>query len=419
MSHGGKSGFWRVEMIHTRRSFLKIVLRSLAGLTAPGLLLSPFGCAASNFSHSNRSKGRVLADLHVHAIINEWNRETPLAIRYPALAAAAEKFANRTSMDWAKCHAAGIDMICAVHFNVFDEWLSMPTDPNPQAPANTHRMMDQLEAILKGPAKPFARLARNNRELKALIGVPKDDPDYRIAVVHAIEGGHALGGDIQALEPLAARGVAMITLTHFFNKGIASAVNSYPYFPDANSSWPHLGLSEFGRDIIMEMERLGIIVDVVHCTATAIEDVLRVATRPLIASHASARTLGDHPYSLLDDHIQEIAMNGGIIGVIVDPYLLSNYATLHDAETRATLQDVVRTIRYVIKLCGSHKHVGIGSDFAGYISGPAKMSRLSQIGRLRKSLFQEFKSEQMVNDILANNVIEFLLKNWRSGAQKE
>ena len=405
-------------MAHTRRDFLKSSLRTLAGLTASGMLLSPFGCATGKFLQTDRRERRVLADLHVHAAINEWNRESPLGIKYPMIATLIEKFANKTGMDWKKCHAVGIDMICAAHFNVFDEWLSMPTDPNPQAPYNTHRMMDYLEELINGPVSPYARIARNSSALKAQLSISKSDPEYRIAVLHTIEGGHALGGDISTLESFADRGVAMITLTHFFNKGIASAVNAYPYFPDANSGWSHQGLSEFGRDVVMEMERLGIIVDVIHCTSTAIKDVLEIATKPLVASHASTRTLGDHPYSLFDEHIQQIASDGGIIGVIIDPFILCNYSSMHEAETKATLQDVVRTIQHIVKLCGNHKHVGIGSDFAGYISGPTDMSRLSQIGRLRYLLLKEFGSEQVVDDILANNAIEFLLKNWYSGVQK-
>ena len=76
---------------------------------------------------------------------------------------------------------------------------------------------------------------------------------------------------------------------------------------------------------------------------------------------------------------------------------------------------MVRTIRYIVKLCGTHKHVGIGSDFAGYITGPKDMSRLGQIGRLRSLLLREFGNRQMVEDIMANNVINFLKTNWLSG----
>ena len=85
-----------------------------------------------------------------------------------------------------------------------------------------------------------------------------------------------------------------------------------------------------------------------------------------------------------------------------------------EADVHATLRDVVRTIRYLVKLCGDHKNIGIGTDFAGYITGPKDMRRLENIGKLRNMLIDEFgeDNENMINDIMANNVIEFLKKNW-------
>lgn len=373
-------------------------------------------CNSDNWLVTSRKDRRVFADLHVHLMLNEWNRTTPAGVRYPGIATAVEKFINKTQIDWSNCHRAGIDMLVSAHINVFDEWLSMPTDPNPLAAANTNSMMDLLESELAGPARPYATLARNYIELRTLLDCPKTDPSYRMAVVHGIEGGHALGGDLNALEPLAKRGAALICLTHFFNKGIASAANSYPYFPDANSRWPHAGLSEFGRDVLAEMERLGMLADVSHATATSMGDILKNARKPLVATHTSSRTLGDHPYSLYDEHIEEIAGRGGIIGVIVYPYILSNYATIHNAEKEGGLCDVVRTVRYLVNLLGSHRNIGVGSDFSGFIAGPKDMSKLSQIGRLRGLLLAEFGGDEtIVEDIMANNVIDFFLNNWRSG----
>jgi membrane dipeptidase len=210
--------------------------------------------------------------------------------------------------------------------------------------------------------------------------------------------------------------VALITITHFFNKGIATSPNSFPFFPDATKRWPNQGLSEFGSEVIKEMEELGIIVDVTHASSTAIEDILRVATKPLVSTHSSVRTLGDHPYSLFDEHVQEIARRGGIVGVILAPWVLSNYRGMHVIKEYGSLRDVVRTIRYVTKICGTHKRVGIGSDFAGYITGPKEMTNLGEIDKLRKLLLIEFDNDEaIVEDIMANNVIEFLQKNWRSG----
>ena len=404
----------------SRRGFIRSALLYGAGILSAG----PLAWVSSRAS-GRRGEGRppvprrVLADLHVHPMINAWNRSTALGVEYPLLAKLVEKTANPTSLTWETCHQAGIDVLCAAHFNVFDEWLSMPTDPNPEAPVNTLRMMDMLEQELEGKAAPYARLARNWKDLDRMVNsIPKQSPDYRVAVVHALEGGHSLGGDLRALDTFAKRGVAIIGLTHFFNKGVASAANPYPYFPDANSAPAHQGLSPFGKQIIERMEELGIIVDITHCTSTAVADVLEAAQKPLIATHSSVRTLGDHPYSLSDEHIQEIARRGGIIGIILYPYVLSNYGNAHLAERHGSLNDVVRTIRYVRKICGTHKCIGIGSDFSGFITGPKEISRLDEIDQLRRMLLEEFDNDvRVVEDMMAQNVIDFLLRNWKSGMQ--
>ncbi len=394
----------------TRREFLASGFKAAAGAAFAGPWLGMAGCGAPP-RLTDRSYPRVLADLHTHAWINKWNRITPLGIRYPAVASLAETTFNRSGMDWGDCHDAGVDLICATHFNAFDEWLSMPTDPDPEAIGRTIRMLDQLEEALDTVAAPYAKLATRPEQLAELLAVDKTSEEWRVAVVHTIEGGHALGGRLEALEPLARRGVAMIGITHFFNKGIATSANAYPFFPDANAPWPAAGLSKFGEEVISEMERLGMIVDITHATNTAVKDILKHATHPLVATHAAAKTLSDHPYGLMDEHLEEIARKGGLIGVILDPYLLSNYATLHDAEADGSLRDVVRMIVYLAKLIGP-EHVGIGTDFGGFISPPNDMPRVSQIGRLRSLLLKEF-DEDKVNDILANNAIDFLLANWK------
>ncbi|MBT3267812.1 hypothetical protein HN371_11690 [Candidatus Poribacteria bacterium] len=357
-----------------------------------------------------------MADLHVHPMLNAWLRRTPIAVRYPILATIAETEFNPTKVSWQRCHEAGVDLMCAAHFNLGDEWLSMPTDPNPRAPSSTMLMMDLLEQELAGPAAPYATLAKNHVQLADLLRVRKGDPDFRIAVVHTIEGGHALGGDLEVLGSLARRGAASMTITHFFNKGIATAANAYPFFPDGSSPWPAQGASAFGKEVVRRMEELGMIVDITHASATAVRDVLDCAHKPIVASHSAARTLADHAYGLYDDHMQEIAQRGGLIGVILDPYLLANYADVTLAKRHGSLRDAVRMVRYVAKICGSHRSVAIGSDYSGYIGRSAEMNRLSQIGRLRSRLLKEFgEDEQVVEDIMANNAIRFLRENWRTG----
>jgi len=330
-----------------------------------------------------------------------------------------------------------VDLICVSHFNLFDEWATMPTDPNPHAPVNTLHMMQLLEDFLADKAPDWAALVRDRQELEDRLIVAKDDPEWRIAVVHALEGGHSFGGEIAPLEMFADRGVALITITHFFNKGIATAVNSYPYFPDAFSDPPAQGLSEFGEEVIERMEELGIIADLTHSTSTAVEQVLKCAKRPLLVSHGSSATLGIHPMGLEDEHAIEITRRGGLVGVILMPYWLNNFSNDGLAQEHGGLRDTVRTVRHLVKVTGSHKNVAIGTDFGGYITKPYDMKCQAEIEKLRILLHEEFDrdgnvsgdivggtagssvggtvddaADDVVGDLLAGNAKRFLLKNW-------
>jgi len=400
----------------SRRKFIRSTF--LAGTSifsgaAFGLLN---GCSSAfNFTKPEKKHNYVLADIHNHTVQNYWLRKTPLGVKSPMLADFAQDVFDKTSTTWQSSYEAGIDLICTTHFNLFDEWITMPSDPNPSAPANAFRMMDLLEKELGGPSSKYAGLIRTPEDFKNHFNENyiKNDPDYRIAVLHSLEGGHALGGSLEPLKEFARRGVALITIGHFYNKGIATAPNAFPFFPDANSLRPNQGLSSFGKEVISEMERLGIIVDVTHATSAALDDILTVSTKPLIATHISARTLGDHAYSFYDEHIQEIVNRGGMIGIPIYPYILSNYANIKQAEEHGSLRDVVRTIRYVIKISGSSKNICIGSDFGAYIPPLTDMNCLCQVEMLRKLLLDEFGSEEIVEEILAKNVIGFIRNNWK------
>jgi microsomal dipeptidase-like Zn-dependent dipeptidase len=172
-------------------------------------------------------------------------------------------------------------------------------------------------------------------------------------------------------------------------------------------------LSPFGGEVICEMEKLGIIVDVTHATSTALEDILNVSTKPLIATHITAKTLGDHAYSFHDEYIKEIVQRGGMIGIPLYTYMLANYINVQEVEKYGSLKEVVRTIRYVVKITNSFKNICIGSDFGGYIPHLIDMNSLCEIEKLRVLLLKEFGSEEIVEDILAKNVIEFIKNNWK------
>jgi membrane dipeptidase len=293
--------------------------------------------------------------------------------------------------------------------------MGMPVDPSPDAPMHTHRMLDLLEAELDGRGAPHARLARTPAALRQALAERREGRDDRVIVLHALEGAHALGGALEPLDRLAVRGVAYITLAHFVDKGVASAANCLPFFPDAGRDWPARGLSGFGRDLVARMEELGIVVDVAHASSTAVEDIFEAAKRPVFASHTSVRTLSDHPYSLPDEHLQEIARRGGLIGIVLFPYTLSNYSTYEDSEDRGSTADVVRSVRYLVKLLRDHRQIGIGSDFSGFTVGPRDLTHLGQVARLRQALMAEFGDERMVTDVMAGNATRFLATHWGRG----
>jgi microsomal dipeptidase-like Zn-dependent dipeptidase len=268
---------------------------------------------------------------------------------------------------------------------------------------------------VNGPSSNYAKLLLTPEDFRNHFNedYKKENKNYKVAVLHSLEGGHALGGCLEPLKEFARRGVVLITIGHFFNKGITTAPNAFPFFPDANSLRPPQGLSSFGGEVINEMEKLGIIVDVTHATSTALDDILRISTKPLIATHISAKTLGDHAYSFHDEYILEIIHRDGMVGIPIYPYMLSNYANIKEVVKSGSLRDVVQTIRYIAKISGSTKNICIGSDFGAYIPPLNDINCLCQIEILRKLLLDEFSNESIVEDILAKNVIEFVKNNWK------
>ncbi len=116
----------------TRRGFLRSALGSAVVLCSSASPLASISCSAPKSAASAYgSRHRVLADLHVHPMLNAWLRRTPIAVRYPILSTIAETEFNPTKVSWQRCHEAGVDLMCAAHFNLGDEWLSMPTVVDP------------------------------------------------------------------------------------------------------------------------------------------------------------------------------------------------------------------------------------------------------------------------------------------------
>lgn len=169
------------------------------------------------------------------------------------------------------------------------------------------------------------------------------------AIFIAIENGYAIGKDISNLEKFKAMGVTYITLCHNGDNDICDSHRGA-------AQWN--GLSAFGKDVVKEMNRLGILIDISHAGEKTIADVLKESAYPIVASHSSARALCNHTRNLTNDQIRAIASKGGVIQVCMYKGFINSNAE------KASLTDVIEHIEHIIRLVGVD-HVGIGSDFDG------------------------------------------------------
>jgi membrane dipeptidase len=238
----------------------------------------------------------------------------------------------------------------------------------------------------------------------------------KIAVVHAVEGGHVLEGKVENLDILAKRGVAMLTLCHFYANGLASQTIGIPsdYFITKIFKF-HFGayskpaLSDFGRAVLKRMGELSMLVDITHCTAEAREAIYGEinAKRPVVASHIGVSKLNPDTYNLADDEVREIARSGGGIGIIFMNYWLDK------SHPKKGLNALWQTLEHIHKVTNSWDHIMIGTDFDGFTHPPADLADSSQMGAFTKMLLEHGLDETAILKILGGNAQRILEKGWR------
>jgi membrane dipeptidase len=227
----------------------------------------------------------------------------------------------------------------------------------------------------------------------------------RIAVFLGVEGGHAIEGSLERLRTLYARGVRYLTLT--WNNGNAWAGSSIGIEGTRTG-----GLTDFGRTVIAEMNRLGMLVDVSHASDATVADVLETSTVPVIATHSSARALADHPRNLTDAQLRGIAQAGGVINVnfysrFIDPA----YRAAVDAGAAVLpvtpLSVLIDHIDHVAAIAGV-EHVGLGSDFDGMSALPDGVPDVTGLPRIADALVARGYAEADVIGILGQNMLRLL-----------
>lgn len=202
-----------------------------------------------------------------------------------------------------------------------------------------------------------------------------------------IEGAQVLEGDLANIDVLFDAGFRMMAPTHFFDNDIAGSAHGL----DKG------GLTEKGREMIRRMEAKRMLVDVAHASPQTIDDVLAIATKPVLVSHTGVKGTCDGARNLSDDHVKRIAQTDGVIGI-----------AYFDAAVCATdVQAIVKAIRYTADLAGV-EHVGLGSDFDGAVSTPFDTAGLVQ---LTEALMAEGFSETEIGLIMGGNVLRVLQEN--------
>jgi len=212
----------------------------------------------------------------------------------------------------------------------------------------------------------------------------------KISALLSIEGGEALEGDISALHIYHRLGVRSMTLTWNHRNQLGDGVAER----EAKS-----GLTNFGREVVSEMEDIGMLVDVSHLSETGFWDVAKMAKKPFIASHSNARAICDVPRNLSDNQLRAIAAKGGVVGLNLYAPFLANH-------TQANLEDVMQHIHHMLSIMGED-HIALGSDFDGIDSSPTEIKNVQDVELIIAIVEKEFGS-QIAQKFSSDNLLRVL-----------
>ena len=264
----------------------------------------------------------------------------------------------------------------------------------------------------------------------------------KIAILMGIEGGHMIGNDIRMVRIYRQLGVRYMTLAHFYNDEWADSSTDKP---------AHNGLTDFGKNVVREMNRQGMLVDISHVSDKTFYDALEISKVPLIASHSSVRAISNHPRNMSDDMIRALTAKGGVIQINYERnYLSEEYRTalaavagdvsrmeekfkkecgddnvcIGKAEIKlekeltdagklphVSWEKIIEHIDHVVKLVGPD-HVGLGSDFDG-ADMPDGLQDCSKLPKITEALLRKGYSEEDIRKILGGNILRVMAESER------
>lgn len=300
-------------------------------------------------------------------------------------------------------------------------------------PEAVKRALDQIDAVREQVRKHSNDLAL----VTTVEGIQEAHKQGKIAALIGVEGGHIIASDLRVLRVYAALGARYMTLTHSGNAEWADSSTAKP---------EHNGLTELGKDVVREMNRLGMIVDISHVSDKTFADVLEISKAPVFASHSDCRAICDAPRNMSDDMIRALAAKGGVIQINYHVGFLSqefrNAEKAHpewdkaialEVQTRCGEREgcqliegdritreyvmrgdlprvewtkIIDHIDHAVKIAGID-HVGLGSDFDG-ANMPFGMEDASRLPRITQALLDRGYSEGDVKKILGENTLRVM-----------
>ena len=257
-------------------------------------------------------------------------------------------------------------------------YLPQPTE---QPKAYADAIFDQIEAITKQNSD-YVRIARTPEELWA------DKRAGIKSIMLGIENGIALDGQLENLQHFAERGIVYMTLCHNGDNDICDSASR------SQNTWG--GVSPFGEQVIREMNRLGILVDMSHAGEKSFYDALDISSKPIVCSHSSARALCDHPRNLTDDQMRALAAKDGVAQTTI-------YHGFLRQDSEACILDVMEHLEHAIQVMGID-HVGLGTDFDGD-GGVRGLADASELMLFTKQLLRRRYSEEDIQKIWGGNFL--------------
>ena len=248
------------------------------------------------------------------------------------------------------------------------------------ATAKADLLLTQIEEMVRANGDRVG-LAETEEDILSLKAQGKK------AILRGIENGYAIGKDIGLLEYFKKRGIVYMTLCHNGDNDICDS---------ARGNAEHGGLSAFGREVVEQMNRLGILVDMSHASEKSFYDALELSKVPIVCSHSSARALCDHPRNLTDDQLRALAKAGGVAQTTV-------YSGFLRTDSEATIIDAIEHLCHAAKIMGV-EHVGLGTDFDGD-GGVPGLADASEIINFTRHLLRRQFSEQDIRLIMGGNFL--------------